>query len=139
MSSVQRIWMIIILAVFSFLGIWFVSMENNEKVLKQWQEIQTEHFMDKLAKTGICTWEDIRALHLALNISGVTSELSLEEYKKEADKGDVPFYSLISWTEISEQLVEKQYDFDKRSIVKLCISVKKKRFFKEYEYYVIVE
>lgn len=139
MSSAQRIWMGMILAVFSLWGVWFVSTENSEKVLKQWQEIQAERFMDKIAQTGSCTWEDIRTLHLALNTSKVTSWIRLEEYKKEMDNGEKTFYTLISWTEISEQLVEKSYEFEKQSVVKLCVSVKAKYGSKEYEYYVIVE
>lgn len=130
--------MIVMLIVFFLGGAWFVSKENSKKIIKQWQEIQVERFMDKIEKTGSCTWEDIRALHQALNYSGVDSEISLEEYRRETNHMGNPWYYLISWTEISEQMLEEKYDFERQSVVKLSVYVRGKYLSNVCRYYVIV-
>ena len=74
--------------------------------------------------------------HKALNLGSVSSEIRLEEYQKESNSAEKPCYYLVLWDEISEQLVEDGvYEFEKGSVINVCIRVTDRVQFREYQTY----
>ena len=136
MTHLQRSVMVMILAGIFLFGILFCSKESSEKIREQWIHIKTEQFLEKMCRVGKCSYEELQLFHKALNLGSVSSEIRLEEYQKESNSAEKPCYYLVLWDEISEQLVEDGvYEFEKGSVINVCIRVTDRVHFREYQTY----
>lgn len=139
MTHMQRILVLIVLTVIFLWGTFFLTRENSKKRMEQWQVLQMERFIHQLGKTGSCSYEDILELSRTLNLYGISSEISLEEYKREYKETQTKAYYLISWTEIAEQLFSERYCFEEKSVIKASIKVTDRYCSKEYQFYAVAE
>lgn len=101
--------------------------------------LRMERFINQLGKTGRCSYENILELSQTLNYYGVSSEISLEEYRREDSETKSNAYYLISWSEISEQLLNETYCFAEKSVIRANIRVTDKYHTKAYQYYAVAE
>ena len=112
--SILVIGLCIILSFFST----FVFNEREKKLTKDWENIQAERFINKLCRTGQCSWEEYVLFFETLSRSGNKVEIRIEEYRIEQDLSKKRYYSLASWEEIKSALYERErYVFSENSIV----------------------
>ena len=67
MRIMQRVVMIVLLVVLFGMGRVFIVFVQEEKLMEQWEKMQTERFMVKLCRDGKCTYEDFLLYADALN------------------------------------------------------------------------
>ena len=121
MQVIQR-GLMIILGVLLLLGGVALVEEHKEDLMKQWEEMQTERFLSRIATTGVCTYEDMVLYQDALKYSCADAEIRLEEYQKEMALSGEEYWYLITWEEILETLVKDgKYGFHHGSALELCI------------------
>lgn len=102
----QRLVLTIVLILVLFSAKMIPGQQQEERRRRQWQEIQTERFLGKIAETGYCTYNEFLMYSDALNFDGECSEIQLEEYQKEKNRYGKTYWYLVSWGEILSALTE---------------------------------
>lgn len=104
-----------------FASVFFEEKRNN--LIKDWEAVQTERFINQICRTGKCSQEEYMIFLETLGCSGGNVGIQMEEYKTEQDLSKKRYYPLVSWEEIKEFLSEEgRYIFSENSIVLLKIT-----------------
>lgn len=122
MQIVQRSFLVVVLALCLTVGISFLYKEKEERSRTQWEQLQTEQFLNKLSRNGVCTYEEYLIFYMALNACGDVAKVRLEEYQKEKDRAGNSYWYLVSWEEILQTLLEEgEYYFQENSALELYV------------------
>ena len=131
--------MLLLLVMLFLFGISITVFEKEERLLQQWEVIQTECFMQKLCKTGQCSYEDIWTYMEALNGFYDTYVIRIEEFQRETDIAGNLYYYYVSWEEVQKQLMEREgYVFTKESVLAITVSRNRGEQSTEQKYYDVV-
>ena len=123
MQMAQRGLLIAVLLCLLTCGICINARAQEKRFLEQWEQLQTERFMGKLTRTGVCTYEEYMLYYESLNFEGIHTEIWMEEDQKEEDMQGKYYWYPVSWGEIMESLLEEgKYDFGKESALTLCVN-----------------
>ena len=87
-----------------FASVFFEEKRNN--LIKDWEAVQTERFINQICRTGKCSQEEYIIFLETLGCSGGNVGIQMEEYKTEQDLSKKRYYPLVSWEEIKEFLSE---------------------------------
>lgn len=137
MQILQRSFSILLILFFLMFAIEFIFQERESNTYQQWQEIQISRFLQQIRKEGKCSYKQYQWFYDALNRLGVTIEVALKEYQREIDIAGNVYWYLVSWEEIKEIFIQKEYYvFQANSIVELCITTKKDTMVKQKKSYV---
>lgn len=140
MQVLQRSFSILLVVFFLMFVITFLVQDRTSYGYEQWKEIQVNRFLQKIAKDGICTYEQYQLFYEALSKFGVSVTIVLKEYQRETDVEGSVYWYLVSWEEIKEFLIQKgKYSFQKNSALELCITIKKGNSIKQKKYYIIAK
>lgn len=91
---------------------------KKEQVLNDWETIQTEQFLNRLCRNGICSFDEYLRFYQSLLPGKNMLEIRIEEYKREQDLGNSAYYSLVSWEDIKDIiLTDGKYWFTEESII----------------------
>ncbi len=122
MQIVQRSMLLLIVVVCLTAGIAFLCGEQEEKGRKQWEQIQTEVFLNRISREGLCSYEEYLVFCTGLEAYGGRLEVRLEEYQQEKDRNGQTYWYLVSWEEIRDiLLMEGVYYFQANSALKLRV------------------
>ncbi len=118
MQIAQRCVLIISTSLLLCLMCVFLYTERENKIIEDWETVQTERFLRKLCYTGECSLESYLLYYNSV-VNGLdTLDVRIEEYKKEQDLEGNIYYSRILWEEMKEMLWKNgRYCFDEDSIV----------------------
>jgi len=83
----------------------FVCTEKEEKIQKQWEQVQTEIFLQRISRKGTLSLEEYEKYYLALNKLGADVTVKIEEYRKEKDREGNSYFYLITWEEVQNTLI----------------------------------
>ena len=118
MQMTQRSILLLVLILLLCFATQALYKEKEELVLSDWENIQTERFLNRLCRNGACSFEEYVRFYGALSISKQTLEIRIEEYKREQNLENKAYYSLISWEEIREIIkTDGNYRFADESII----------------------
>lgn len=102
---VQRTLLVVTILLIFMEGWHFVCTEKEEKIQKQWEQVQTEIFLQRISRKGTLTLEEYEKYYLALNKLGADVTVKMEEYRKEKDKEGNCYFYLITWEELQNSLL----------------------------------
>ncbi len=104
MRVLQRI-VIVIACVMCLVGVPAVPLlQRQERVLKQWEKIQTERFLKEICMGGSIETADYQQLLAGLEMAGNLRGIEIEEFCKEQDISGSEYYHLILWEELKNKL-----------------------------------
>lgn len=104
-----------------FASVFFEEKRNN--LIKDWEAVQTERFINQICRTGKCSQEEYIIFLETLRRSGNNVGIRMEEYRTEQDLSKKRYYPVVSWEEIKELLSEEGwYVFSENSFVVLEIT-----------------
>lgn len=122
MNIAQRMIMVLVIIVFLVTGIDMVCKEKEEKIKIQWERMQTELFLQELCRNKYLGQNDYMIFAESLMHSKASSEISIEEYKKEQDLAGNIYYYFISWEELQESIwKEEGYFFEPGSVIRIKV------------------
>lgn len=122
MQVVQRGVMLILAVLLLLSGKCAMLREHMKQQQEQWEEMQTERFLGKIAGTGACTYDDLIVYQESLQHSGAGQEIRLEEYRKEEALAGEEYWYLVTWEEILDVLIkEGRYEFQRGSALELNV------------------
>ncbi len=137
MQVLQRSFSVLLVMFFLMFTVSFVFQERESNTYQQWQEIQISRFLQQVRKEGKCSYKQYQLFYDDLNRLGVTIEIVLKEYQRETDIEGKVYWYLISWEEIQECFIQKEYYvFQANSVVELCITTKKDTTVRQKKSYV---
>lgn len=123
MHQMQRGLLIVVVLMVFGATIVLPDLECAAKLQEQWEILQTEQFMKGICRNKECSYEAYALLQGALNYSGTSSDIEVEEYQKEQDMAGNEYYYGISWSEIQENLFcEGKHCFNDDSIIVICVN-----------------
>lgn len=128
MGILQRVLLTISVVGFLAAGSVLIFQEKETKLFRQWEQVKTEQFLQKICRTGVCTYEEYLLYLEALTRGGNDVKVTLEEYQKESSLAtEKRYYYLISWEELQERmLMEGRYEFRSGSVVVIQVNQKSK-------------
>lgn len=139
LRTVQRGLLVLVLVGFLVSGTLMVQQGNVERMQKQWERHQVERFLGKICRTGCLSYIDCQKFLSSLNYTGMTSEITLEEYQREQDMKGKKYYYLISWEEMQKTMSEiEQCKVKNGSIIVLSINKSGRGWKEKTSYYGIV-
>ena len=123
MQILQRYILIVGMSMLLALYITVIFDERVIMLTKDWESIQTDRFISKLCRNGVCTEEEDYLFLEVLNNNGNEVNIRIEEYRLEQNLNSKRYYPVKSWEEIKCILSEeKKYVFLEDSIISLEIS-----------------
>lgn len=125
MQTIQRTLIIFSAIVVFVLGAVVMGREKEERLNKQWEMIQIERFINRVCRSGSCSYEEYILLHTALNNYGVHSNVTIEEYREEQDMDKKTYYYLVPWEEVQGYLWDGgRYKFELGSVIRIDVNQK---------------
>ena len=139
MKSMQRMVLSILLVVSFLFGISFTVLQREEKLVAQWEAIQTGRFLTKSCKNRNITYEDVLLYKASLEHHKHKLRIRLEELQRETDMEGNVYYHTVSWEEILEQMaLQNYYDLQEDSILVVRVERYNKTKWVETRYYELV-
>ena len=103
-------------------GVIELKKEKSERLNKEWQEIQTERFLNKISRKGECTGTEYEEYMRAMTRAGQILLIRMQEYKEETDLQNNRYYYLVTWDEIWNKMqAGGSYIFENDSLVMIEI------------------
>ena len=134
---VQRTLLVVTILLIFMEGWHFVCTEKEEKIQKQWEQVQTEIFLQRISRKGTLSLEEYEKYYLALNKLGADVTVKIEEYRKEKDREGNSYFYLITWEELQNSLLYNDTTtFFKDSIIVLELVRSRYRSCINQKYYI---
>lgn len=122
MQILQRTLLLIAILLMFTKGWQITCTEKEEKLLWQWEKVQTEFFLQGISRNGSLSLEEYEQYHMAMNKLEAGVTVRLEEYRKEKDREGNGYFYLTTWEELLEYLIyEDNIVFSKDSVIRLEI------------------
>jgi len=139
MQTVQRTLLVIAILLIFMKGWHLVCEEQEEKIQKQWEYVQTDFFLQSISRKGTLALEEYEKYHLALNKLEANITVRMEEYRKEKDKEGNCYFYLITWEELQDSMLcNDNAAFSQDSIIMLELIQSKHRRSSSRKYYIRV-
>lgn len=122
MHIAQRTLFALIVVVILLQGAGTLFNKQEERLQNQWENIQTERFLQTIYRKGSLSLDEYCGYEAALNTGGGNSEIRMEVYREETDLKGQSYYYMISWEELKKFLLDgSEMIFSEGNVVKIEI------------------